>query len=754
MKLNKALALKCLCVCALLFALIAAAPLGAAGYDPADFMASVPPTAISVQNQNGVAVFDTEGFLECPGRPRLPVQVIPILLPEDADLDTLTYTLKNVKELDLGTGWDIDVTPPFEAGDGSVLVPKQITLVDGKDSALYSTNAFYPPVWAGGVRTGHMRRFKVAHVQIYPYRYNPVTTALKRITSATLMVSVQPDSSYVPLKNPKTFSSADATSLFFLKENVANMYAFSTSTDFDAYYPSFDSAPTLNTILQATKLPPLLALSPFLDRTYVILTTNYIVSQANTPSQKLEPFVLCKESLNFDVTVVTEDKTYEIVNNSLQQTGNQGWGGNWGQTGAENIRNWLTAGVNGMPRWEAWDIEHLLLIGCADPDSGTVPMKTTDPFFEITEDYEPLHNKKLPTDLYYSELTEDWISPASGKVAPLSSFLNATFDLLPEVSVTRIPVASYGTDINGLDDILHKIIVYSQASQSTIGWRKNMLLAMKPFTADYQNWQTGETLATICNMNGFNYHRIYDVLCGFKIDEEFEDKLEWAVDHGIVDPSKVEDYQTVFQAMKDSFQEDPWFSAPGNWQDIIDHFQDLNLVYNNGLTGAVQDDDTYNDNGARTAYNEDVVRGAWLNQDFGFVEWATHGTHDKAMFVFDINNNGSFPLLDNDHPSFVFMNSCLNGFVNEAWHMGHSIAYELLHHGAVGTIAASTIIFVQDQNTIETKWVTRMVYDQLELGAARMFTVAQIYPIFSDHKLFAFNAFGDSAVGLFTYGSK
>ncbi len=752
MTLTKVFKFQFLFVLVFLFVCVAATPLGAVSYDPADFCAAVPPQTVSVQIQNGVAVFDTDHFLDCPGRPKMPVQVVRFLLPEDADLDSLTYTLKNVKELDLGTGWEIDVAPPFEASDGSVLVPKQINLVDGKDSALYSTNAFYPPVWAGGIRSGHMRRFKVAHVQIYPYRYNPVTKALKRITSATLMVSVQPDTTYVPLKNPKTFSSADATSLFFLKENAANMYAFSSSSAFDSYYPSFDSAPTLNTILQANKLPTLLALPYWLNRTYVILTTNYVVSGA--PSQKLEPFVLSKEDKFFDVTVVTEDKTYEIVNNSLQQTGNQGWGGNWGQAGAENIRNWLTADISGVPRWEAWDIEHLLLIGCADPNDGTVPMKTTDPFFEITNDDQPLHNHKLPTDLYYSELTENWISPASGKVAPLSMFLNATFDLLPEVSVTRIPVASYGMNVAELDDILHKIIAYSQASQSSIGWRQNMLLPMKPYTADYPNWRTGETLAALCSVTGFNYHRIYDVLCGYKIDREFEEKLEVAVDTGVVDPSKVDDYNNGFLALKSSYAEEPWFSAPGNWQAIINQFQELNLVYNNGLLSAPQDDDAYNNSGARTAYNEDVVRGAWLNQDFGFVEWCTHGTHDKAMYVFDINNNGSFPLLDNDHPSFVFMHSCLNGFVDESWHMGHSIAYELLHHGAIGTIAASKIIFVQDQNNIEISWVVRMVLDQLELGAARTFTVAQIYAIDSDHKLFAFNPYGDSTVGLFTRGPK
>jgi hypothetical protein len=752
MKLTKVFKFQFLFVLVFLFVFVAATPLGAVSYDPADFCAAVPPQAVSVQTQNGVAVFDTDHFLDCPGRPKMPVQVVRILLPEDADLDSLTYTLKNVKELDLGTGWEIDVAPPFEAGDGTVLVPKQINLVDGKDSALYSTNAFYPPVWAGGIRAGHMRRFKVAHVQIYPYRYNPVTKALKRITSATLMVSAQPDTTYVPLKNPKTFSSADATSLFFLKENAANMYAYSNSSDFDAYYPSFNSAPTLNTILQATKLPPLLALPYWLTRTYVVLTTNYVVSGA--PSQKLEPFVLSKEGKFFDVTVVTQDKTYEIVNNSLQQTGNQGWGGNWGQTGAENIRNWLTADVNGVPRWEAMEMEHLLLIGCADPDDGTVPMKITDPYFEITEDDHPYHNHELPTDLYYSELTENWISPASGKVAPLSLFFDAAFDLMPEVSVTRIPVANYGMNVAELDDILHKIIAYSEASQSSIGWRQNMLLPMKPVSARYTSWGTGESLKDLCIANGFDYHRIYDVLCGYKIDKEFADKLQAAVDSGVVDPSKVEDYQNTFQAMKDSYPEDPWFSAPGNWQTIVNYFQELNLDYNNGLLGAPQDDNTYNDNGTRTAYNEDVVRAAWLAQDFGFVEWSTHGTHITAVQVFYPANNGSYPPLDNDHPSFVFMNSCLNGNVNSFWHLGHSIAYELLHHGAIGTIAASKIIFADDFNDIEIVWATKMVEGQLELGAARTFTVAEIYPVDSDHKLFAFNPYGDSTVGLFTYGPK
>ena len=453
------------------------------------------------------------------------------------------------------------------------------------------------------------------------------------------------------------------------------------------------------------------------------------------------------------MTLVTEDKTYEIVNGDLQVTDDHGWGGGLGDTGAENIRGYLTADVGGLPRWDAWDIEHLLLIGNPDPEDGTLPMKSTFPFFERYDENHPTHFLELATDLYYSELTENWTSPVSGQTAPMDINLDVAFDLLPEVSVTRIPVAYFGFDIAGLDDILEKIIAYTNESQKNIGWRKNVLLPIKPIAELLSNWEIGEAAMELCQQNGFGFHRIYDILCGYNIDYEFEEKLAIAVDNGVVAPHKVEDYENAFGATKNMFVEEPWFSNPENWQDLVDFFDDLNLEYDNGLYGAPQDDDTYNDDGTRAAYNEDVVRAAWLNQDFGFVAWNTHGSKYEAKQVFNIDKNGDFPPLDNAHPSFVFMGSCLNGYPWDDIRMGYTISYTLLHHGAIGTIAASnTTISLQDNFCVN--WMRYMIEGQLELGTARTFTVAHQYAVGNDYELIAFNPYGDSTVGLFTCSTK
>ena len=742
----------CFLLCFLIF--FAGGPLLAVSYDPADFQALIPPQTVTVQNQQGIAVFDAEHYLLFPGRPELPKQVVRILLPEDADLDSLTYTLKNVKETNLGTGWEVEPSAPYQCRDGSTIIPKNVQLVDGKDLGIYNANQFYPPVWAGPIKAGNMRKFKVAHVEIYPYRYNPVTKALKRIDSATLMVGVTPDPSYVPLKNPKSFSSAEVTSLFFLKTHVANMSAFSTSAEFDGYYPSYSSSPLLGSILQAPKLPPLMELQGFPPRTYVIITSDHIAFAGNPPSQKLESFVLSKESRFFDVTVVSENKTFEIVNGQLQQTANEGWGGNYGVVAAENIRDYLTADVGGLPRWDAWDIEHVLLIGCPDPDDGSVPMKKTFPFIESFPPDHPRYDMELMTDLYYSELTEDWTSPTSGYAAPLTGYFSVSIDLMPEVSVTRIPVTGYGMNVAELDDILEKIMAYADEPQSKIGWRQNVLLPTKPIAYLYPNWNLAEDIKEICQQNGFSYYRIYDTICGYNIDHEFEEKLDAAIDAGVVAANKREDYLNAFNAMKEMYVEVPWFSNPANWQSLVDFFDELNLSYNHGfLAGVPVDDDPYNDDGTRAAFDEDVVRAAWLNQDFGFVSWYSHGYHKGASYIMNIDNNNLYPPMDDLHPSFVLMNSCLNGNPYEHVHFGYNIAFTLLHEGAIGTISASTITYSLGDG-FDATWLGYMIEGLLELGTARTFTVAHQYAVANDYELLVFNPYGDSTVGLYTSVTK
>ncbi len=754
MKLPKALTLQFLFFLLFFISVFAPSPLGAVSYNPADFQALIPPQTVTVQSQQGVAVFDAQHYHLCPGQPKLPKQVARILLPEDADLATLTYTLKNVKEDDLGTGWEVEPAPPYQCRDESVVVPKMVKLVDGKDVYVYNNNAFFPSSWTGSIKSGNMRRFKVAHVEIYPYRYNPVTKTLKRISSATLAVSVAPDPNYVPLKNPKSFSSAEVTSLFFLKTHVANMSAFSTSAAFDGYYPSYNSSPLLGSILQAPKLPPLMELQGFPPRTYVIITTNHIAYDSNPPSQQLEPFVLSKESRFFDVTLVTEDKTFEVVNGNLQQTGNQGWGGNFGVLGAEDIRDYLTADVEGLPRWDAWDIEHVLLIGCPDPDDGGVPMKKTFPFIEALTPDHPRYELELMTDLYYSELTEDWTSPASGYAAPLTGHFSVSIDLMPEVAVARIPVTGYGMNVAELDDILEKIIAYTDEPASKIGWRRNVLLPAKPIAYLYPSWNHAEKIKDICQQNGFSYYRIYDSLCGYNIDFEFEEKLDEAIDAGVVAPHKREDYMNAFGAMKLMCVEIPWFSNPDNWQSLVDFFDELNLNYNHGfLAGVPVDDDPYNDDGTRAAYNEDVVRAAWLSQNFGVVSWYSHGYHKGAAYIIDLDNHNLYPPMDDQHPAFVLMNSCLNGNPYEHIHFGYNIAFDLLHQGAIGTISASTISYSLPDH-FDATWLGYMIEGQLELGTARLFTVAHQYAVGNDYELLVFNPYGDSTVGLYTCVTK
>jgi len=82
---------------------------------------------------------------------------------------------------------------------------------------------------------------------------------------------------------------------------------------------------------------------------YSIVTTTAI--QRN--SSKLAKFVAHKQSLGFDVQVVTEVD----------------FGGGVGDAAAKNIRRWL------QEHYISYNIKYVLLVGNPNPDNGEIPMK-------------------------------------------------------------------------------------------------------------------------------------------------------------------------------------------------------------------------------------------------------------------------------------------------------------------------------------------------------------------------------------------
>jgi len=94
-------------------------------------------------------------------------------------------------------------------------------------------------------------------------------------------------------------------------------------------------------------------------------------------------------------------------------------------------------------------------------------------------------------------------------------------------------------------------------------------------------------------------------------------------------------------------------------------------------------DENYDCFPEETPCNPTNVENEWQN-NYGLVTWMTHGSETVASDVFSTSQCNN---LDDNHPSFTFQCSCLNGYPETTNNLG----YSLLVNGAVGTISASRL---------------------------------------------------------------
>jgi len=273
--------------------------------------------SISVKQAGSSVVFEGAGVRGEPGSPELPFVCYTYLLPPDADLDNVTASLEGVTEEILPGIFDVKPALPPTA-NGEIIYPAGLRIVNGKNSAVYNTNAFFPQTCIGEVITGKLDEYKLVDVYVHPFRYNPVTKQLKKITGGTLVVTTQ---------KARTVSS--------FPYGVAERYSQKVQQLVRNYSKAASLYPT----------PKREATGP----KYVILTTASIKSGA----KNLGLFVQMKQARGFDVQIVDEST----------------WGGGTGGTAADNVRKWLKA------NYQSLAISYLLVIGDPTPASGAIAMK-------------------------------------------------------------------------------------------------------------------------------------------------------------------------------------------------------------------------------------------------------------------------------------------------------------------------------------------------------------------------------------------
>ena len=121
----------------------------------------------SVQNVRGYAEFGNADISCMTGAPALPAFVVRFLVPPEADMSTVNVSFSNLKEEVIGGKFLVKPVSPAMTTMGTVARITDREIVDGKDIAIYSSNAYYPANYAEIGLTGKLWNFKILDVIVY-----------------------------------------------------------------------------------------------------------------------------------------------------------------------------------------------------------------------------------------------------------------------------------------------------------------------------------------------------------------------------------------------------------------------------------------------------------------------------------------------------------------------------------------------------------------------------------------------------------
>jgi hypothetical protein len=416
------------------------------------------------KDKNGFDVIMMEGFTTriSPGDPTLPHKVYNILIPPEADGESLRLEIVSADIQLLEGTYDIkpgepDIPGVDERSDENITEEywgEGKNIVDGRNLDVYERDSDYPESCLELLPYSEMRKWKFAKVDFTPIQYNPVSKKLTLTKSIVLDISY--DISAVGVEEGLTADTVmdDVAPQLFLNYDEGKAW-------YEVEKPEFEPQATYD---------------------YVIITTNAIVAN----SFRLNAFIAHKQSLGYSVLVVTESN----------------FGGLTGQAPdhrAEKIRQWL------KNNYIAMGIKYVLLIGDPHPyesGEGDIPMKMCWPRY-LEASY-----REAPTDYFYADLTGNWDKDGDQFYGEYDDDypVSGGVDFSPEVYVGRIPV--YGADYATLDSILQKTIEY-ETSLST-SWRKDTFLPMSFSSSGYDGAPLSEQMRDdYLNGAGYSSWRMY-----------------------------------------------------------------------------------------------------------------------------------------------------------------------------------------------------------------------------------------------------
>jgi hypothetical protein len=278
------------------------------------------------KDSNGTVRFKGESVYGNPGQPGLPRKILTLLLPPNADLQSVKVSIENESVKVVEDKCNVAPIADIRPSCNNPSVSQTNNIVNHQDGGVLPTQ------WIGKVSSGQLRQWRLVDIEYYPFQYNPASEKLSSLDSGNLVV---------------TFNNLQVA----------------TSAGLDALSSKVQGEIRKKVLNFKDVSPAYSLLEPQANQTikphYVIITTSAIQSASN----QLINFIASKRARGFEVEVIMENT----------------WGGGIGDVAANNIRRWLRS------NYQVRNLQYVLLIGNPNPVSGDVPMKMTYPRSEATE---------------------------------------------------------------------------------------------------------------------------------------------------------------------------------------------------------------------------------------------------------------------------------------------------------------------------------------------------------------------------------
>lgn len=360
-----------------------------------------------------------------PGAPALPFYPIRVILPFGEKLQSAELSLSNPGTL--RSGMDLD----FIRQQQPVSKPSPDRTVKNLD--IYNTDRAYPYVDYEVLGTQFYRGYQLAVINIYPFKYNPISRQLTAYSSFNLNLNTVYDAATAEYQ--ASFISSDLQTLKQLQDMTINHEVIS----------SYSSASALRNYAPKSRLIDLST-----PRKMIVIT-----DAIRAPW--FTDYVAWRSSLGVSTGVFLTGDIYSEYP---------------GVDNADKVRNFI---IDAYQSWatSATPLEYVILGG----DDEIVPERGAYGEVGSTVD------ARMPVDLYYGCLDGTWNSNNNDVWGEVSD----NVDMVPEVHVGRFPAESIGEFNNIFRKIRYYVDVNSFSNNLAIMYGENLNMDPVTWGGDYKD---------------------------------------------------------------------------------------------------------------------------------------------------------------------------------------------------------------------------------------------------------------------------